>query len=195
MRKLEIINLYKHNIVYKNIKNINIKSCLLSLLLCVVAIFSFCYLANVNNDVKSSISAFNPISELYRDIEVASFVSGASVNFIVPVKTEKYVVNFDNIEFEITSSIVIYSPANGVVEEIGNYNHNAKFIKIKHADNLFSIINNVDIVGVKVGDIVKQGKTLATAQCGDMIIFSIENDNKKVEGLYLTKNFIKWKQD
>jgi len=192
MKKVEILNLYKHNIVYKNIKNINIKRFVVSFVLCVVAIFSFCYLNNVNSIVQESTNVFNPISELYRDIEVASFVSAGSVNFVVPVKTENYIINNDNIEFEITSSIMIYAPANGIIDEIGNYGQNGKYIKIKHGDKLFSIINNVDVVGVKQGDAVKQGKTLATARIGERVSLSIENEGEIVSGLYLNKSFIKW---
>lgn len=189
MRKLEIVNLYKHNIVHKNVKNRQPKLFLYSLLMCIVSIMTFVYLSSVNSGIKESTSVFNPISELYRDVEVASFVS-ANSNFIVPVKTDKYTINLNSIDFTITSSIMIFSPANGVVDSI--YGEDVKVIKIKHSDALYSIIKNVNIVGVKVGDKIKQGKEIATAKVGDIVTLMIENDGTLVEGLHLNKSFIKW---
>lgn len=189
MKKLEIVNLYKHNIVHKNIKNRQPKLFFYSLLMCIVSIMTFVYLSSVNSGIKESASVFNPISELYRDMEVASFVSSNS-NFIVPVKTDKYTINLNSIDFAITSSIMIFSPANGVVDSI--YGKSVKVIKIKHSDTLYSIVKNVNIVGVKVGDKIKQGKEIATAKVGDVVTLMIENNGTLVEGLHLNKSFIKW---
>lgn len=157
--------------------------------MCIVSIMTFVYLSSVNSGIKESASVFNPISELYRDMEVASFVSSNS-NFIVPVKTDKYTINLNSIDFAITSSIMIFSPANGVVDSI--YGKSVKVIKIKHSDTLYSIVKNVNIVGVKVGDKIKQGKEIATAKVGDVVTLMIENNGTLVEGLHLNKSFIKW---
>ena len=119
MKKANIVNIYKHNIVYKNVKNIQPKRFVISLIVLIISAFGFVYMNNVNETVKSSTNVFNPISELYRDVEVASFVSGGSVNFIVPIKTEKYNVYNDCIQFEVTSSIMVYATASGVVQEVG----------------------------------------------------------------------------
>jgi len=192
MKKIEIVNLYKHNVVYKNIKNLHKKQTLAALVMCVISAFGFCYFNLVNSDIKNSISVFNPISELYRDVETASFVSVGNVNFIVPIKTEKYVVNSNSIDFEVSTSIMVYAPADGVIVEIGDNDNLGRYIKIKHGDTLFSIINNVDIVGVKNNETVKQGKMLATAKVGSIINFSIFKDDKQVSGLYLNKSFVKW---
>lgn len=186
---MEIVNLYKHNIVHKNIKNRQPKLFLYSLLVCIVSVMSFVYFSNVNSDIKQTTSVFNPISELYRDVEVASFVS-ANSNFIVPIKTDKYTINLNSIDLTVTSSIMIFSPANGVVASI--YGENEKVIKIKHSDTLYSIIKNVNIVGVKVGDKVNQGKEIATAKVGEVVTLMIENKGTLVEGLYLNKSFVKW---
>ena len=95
MKKMEIISLYKHNIVHKNTKNKQLKLFVYSLIVCLVCVFSYSYLYAINNDVKNSVAVFNPISELYRDVEVASFVSSGNVNFIVPIKTESYKIKSD----------------------------------------------------------------------------------------------------
>lgn len=193
MKKSNIVNLYRHNIVHKNIKLRQPKLCFYSFLICVVFAFLFVYMCNVNMSIDTSVKAFNPISELYREVDVALFVDSANVNFIVPIKTDSYILNNDNIEFKVSSSIMVYAPANGVIESISNgYD---KVIKIKHSDKLFSIIKNVDIVGVKVGDCVKQGMEIATAKPERNIILTIVNDGKNVEGLYLSKSYIKWKSN
>ena len=61
--------------------------------------------------------------------------------------------------------------------------------------HIFSTIKNVKIIGVKVGESVKQGKILATCNKGDVVNFEIEIDNKKVNNLYFNKSFIKWKTE
>lgn len=193
MKKISIVNLYRHNIVHKNTKNIQCKNFVISLVVCVITVFSFVYLVKVNNDVKIATGVFNPISELYRDVEVASFVSGGNISFIVPIKTEKYIINSDNIVFKATSSIMVYAPCDGIVDSIDVNDY--KYIKIKHTSELYSIISNVDIVGVKEGDIVKQGKEIATAKPNTEICFFIENKNERVKNLYLNKSFIKWGQN
>jgi hypothetical protein len=191
MKKINIVSLYKHNIVHKNTTKIQAKNFIISLVVCIITVFSFIYLGIVNEDVKISTNAFNPISELYRDVEVASFVSGDNVSFIVPIKTEKYVINLDNIEFTSTSSIMIFASCDGVVEDIGNDKY--RYIKIKHTNELFSVISNVDIVGVKIGNIVKQGQEIATVKPNSKVYFRIENNGELIKGLYLNKSFIKWK--
>lgn len=190
MKKLNVINLYKINIVHKNIKNKQLKLFAYSLLICFVSVFLFSYFTLVNKNISTAVKVFNPIAELYRDVEAASFVGASNNEFIVPIKTEKYKINPNNIVFEITSSIMVYAPANGVIFSIDDGQN--KLIKIKHADDLFSCIENVEIVGVKVGDIVKQGKEIATGKVGEFLIFSVEQDGKKVNNFYLNKSYIKW---
>ena len=163
----------------------------MSLIICMVSIFSFVYMYNVNDVVHDSAKVFNPISELYRDVEVASFVNG-NFSFIVPIKTDQYVIGDNSIEFKVGSSIMVYSPANGMIESIDGSNR--KTIKIKHSENVFSVISNVEIVGVKVGEIVKQGKEIATAKVGETLTFSIEKDGRYINGLYLNKSYVKWKE-
>lgn len=191
MRGLPIINLYKHNIVHKNIKKINQKNFILSLIMFVVITGSLLYLTRVNSYVNDLVTNANPISELYREVDYLSFVDVSSTNIIAPIKTDETTQNSNNIEFKVVASIMIYAPANGVVVGINN-GHN-KSIKIRHASDLYSIIENVDIIGVKVGDVVKQGKEIATAEIGSKIKLMIEYKNKIVEGIYLNKNFVKWK--
>ena len=191
MKRLNIVNLYKHNIVYKNIKHRQINLLIMSLIICMVSIFSFVYMYNVNDVVHDSAKVFNPISELYRDVEVASFVNG-NFSFIVPIKTDQYVIGDNSIEFKVGSSIMVYAPANGVIESIDRSNR--KTIKIKHSENVFSVISNVEIVGVKIGEIVKQGKEIATAKVGETLTFSIEKDGRYINGLYLNKSYVKWKE-
>ena len=191
MKKANIVSLYKHNIVHKNTKNLQLKQLIISFVICIISVFSFVYLGIVNKEISTSIKTFNPISELYRDVETASFVSAENLSFIVPIKTEKSIVNSDNIQFEVTSSIMVYATCDGVVCDIGIDNY--KYIKIKHTNELISVITNIDVVGVKVGDVVKQGKEIATVKPNKVCNFYIENNGERVNGLYLNKSFVKWK--
>lgn len=194
MKKVEIINMYKHNIVYKNIKKVNAKNLAMTMGLCFIIVFSFCYICGVNVFINNSVSVFNPISELYRDVETASFVSAGSINFIAPVNTKLYKINGDSIDFTVDESIVVCAPETGVVSEIERGgNGQSKYIRIQHSDNIFSTIKNVKIIGVEKGEAVKQGKIIGSSNKDDIINFEIIIDGNKASNLYFNKSFIKWK--
>lgn len=189
MRKIKIVALYKHNIVYKNIKHYDIKTFVASSIFLLVALVSI-FAINTGTVLSKSLRTANPINELYHDVQIATFVSGENLNFIVPVKSDDVENLNTSLRFKVGSSIMVIAPASGEVVEVGTAEQ--KYIKIKHGDNLFTIISGIKVCGVTKGSVVKQGKEIATATEGDTIEFVAIQNGKQVSGLYLYKSFIKW---
>lgn len=194
MKRANIINLYKHNIIHRNIKNKQRKDFYFAFSIFAVVLFLSSYLYFVNESVEKSVEVVNPISELYRDVEVASFVNGGVVNIILPIKSSKCEVMDNVINITVTDSIMVYAPASGVVESVDDLN-GKKTIKIKHSETLATVVENIDIVGVKVGDVVKQGKEIATASTGMIVKLYVIENNKVVNNLSLNKSYVKWVQN
>lgn len=189
MNKIKIIALYKHNVVYRNVKKRNISSLIFSFSL-VLILFGLLIGFNKSSTFSQSVTTLNPINELYRDVQVATFVYTENTNFIVPVKSVN-VENFDSsILFTVGESIMVIAPASGEIVEIGNGEN--RYIKIKHSDSLYSIISGIEISGVKVNQFVKQGKEIATAKPNSKVKFELIKDGKTISGLYIYKSFIKW---
>lgn len=187
MKKLNIVALYKHNIVYKNVRKNNIKMFAVSIACMLVGIISLMIL-NINNS--GTVMTVNPINELYRDVQVATFVNGENVNFILPVKSDKVENLNSSIKINVGDSIMVIAPANGEIMEVGEGQN--KYIKIKHSNNLYSVVGGVNICGVKQGQLVKQGKEIATAKSGSCVEISLYENGKQVSGLYVYKSYIKW---
>lgn len=189
MNKVKLIAIYKHNIVYKNIKHKNVKTFVMSLSIMIVLMLSMVLMKN-SNMFSESILVANPINELYRDVQVATFVNSENMNFILPVKTEK-INNLDTaISMEVIDNIMIIAPASGEIVEIGNGEN--KYIKIKHSETITSVISNIGICGVDEKKYVKQGKEIATANPGSEVKIEILENGKNIKGLYIYKSFIKW---
>ena len=114
MKGLTIINLYKHNIVHKNVKKFNQKKLLYSCMTFFIIAGTLLYLNQHNISIKKAVASINPISELYREVDYLSFVDATNNNFIVPIKTDEFIQNDNNIKFKVVSSIMIFAPASGV---------------------------------------------------------------------------------
>lgn len=189
MNKIRIIALYKHNVVYRNVKKRNISTLIFSFSLVLIL---FCLLSGFKNSTVFSqcITALNPINELYRDVQVATFVYSENTNFIVPVKSINVENSDSSIVFTVGESIMIIAPASGEIIDIGKGEN--KYIKIKHSDSLYSIISGIEISGVKEKQFVKQGKEIATAKPNSKVKLELIKDGKKIQGLYIYKSFVKW---
>ncbi len=186
MKKISITAVYKHNIVYKNIKHKNVKT--FALAMCVfVVMFTLSLLLNPIKIVKS---ASGPINELYHDVQSATFVSGENITFILPLKTDKIENKNSCLCLTVTDSIMVISPANGEIVEISKDLN--KTIKIKCTNLITISISGVNVCGVTVGQFVKQGKEIATVKQGDIVQVKVFENNKIKDGLYVYKSFIKW---
>lgn len=186
MKKLNILAFYKHNIVYKNIKHKMAKTFLMSVA-CVLVMGTMFFAVFSNVNFKQVAETVNPINELYRDVQVATFVNAETLNFILPVKSDVIENNNSELVITVTDSIMVIAPASGEITDVSN-----KSITIKHTDKISTQISGVDICGVKAKQIVKQGKEIATAKQGGKISVKVIENGKVLDGLYVYKSFIKW---
>lgn len=172
--KLRIISLKCNSIIYKQIKhkkqNKNIIFSLVIFLTILCSLFSLKFLDinNFNQIMNTAAYLQNPVNPLYSDMGNIVFTSGYSVyrlknkelNFDVPL-IYKNVNQLDNsLEFTTSTNLVLNATEDGVVSDIFMVGTNVKCIKIKHSNNVFSIIENIDILGVVNGQVVKQGQNI-----------------------------------
>ena len=125
---------------------------------------------------------FNPVNSLYSDNSDVIFTGGnlSGMDFSVPLLGANYNIDNGTIYFEVKSSIMVKSCGSGIVSEVGSTNDGVKYIKIMHSENIWSLYENVDILGVQKDQIVKKGQDIATAKVGEIVSFQMFNNDSKI---------------
>jgi len=143
---------------------------------------------------------YNPVNSLYNDTINVIFTSSAmtlekdSLDFIIPIKGSLIDIDSDGtISFAVDKSIMVMSPESGVVDEISISNDGIKYIKIRHTLEMYTIIQNLDIVGVSVGEAVKKGQDIAIAKEGSIVKMQILENNIPLIQLKINQSKIVWK--
>ena len=199
MRTAQIISVNQNKIIYKRSKKRY--SLLMSLcLFCIVSFITFFSLGGTNvQQVGSFISyLFDPVNSLYSDNSSIVFtsinmISKDKLNFVVPIITSNVEIDtLGNIVFQVDNAIMVKSPEAGVVEEVGQTIDGVKYIKIVHSINVTSIIENLDIIGVQSGEIIKSGQDIATAKVGSKVTLKLFEDEIQVVGLKISQSKILW---
>ena len=202
MKKLQIVNMYKNNIVYKNNKNKLRKNTLVSSVVFCLLIFSCCYVKIIGgsgvNDWYSDVSSvYNPISKLYNNDDNLIFTDSDNIitnnnGFVLPLMSSQVSVVNGQIEIMPIENIMVVAPSGGIVEEVGKTSDGRKYLKIKHSSKISSIVEGVHTYGVEKGNIVKRGDKIATAFYGEKVFFSIYKNGKSVENLRFENNKLLW---
>lgn len=193
-KKVVVLSLTRNEIVIKchkkkfNISNVGMYVSAV-VIFCVMSIVS---LGVINKD--SVTQVFNPVNSLYNDNSDVIFTNGTIANndFSLPILGSVIENNDDEICFVVAKSIMVMAPSGGVVSECGQTLNGIKYIKIKHSNNIYSVIENVDIIGVEVSDIVKKGTDIATAKVGDIVVLKFFENDIQVSGLTITQSKISW---
>ena len=168
--KLKIISLKYNAIIYKQIKHrkqnrkILFSLVVFAILLCSVFTLKFIDVENVNQVLNTAAYLQNPINPLYSDMGNIVFTDGFNIvrlknkdlDFEVPL-IYKNVNQLDNaLEFTTSDNLVLTAPEDGVVTDIFMVGTNVKCIKIKHSNNVYSIIANIDNLSLDNGQILKK---------------------------------------
>lgn len=141
---------------------------------------------------------YNPVNSLYNDNSSLVFANAGlttnNTDFTLPIVSRKYeiLVNGD-IAIEVIDSIMVKALESGVVEDIGVSNDGIKYIRIMHTVDCYTIIENVDIIGVIKYEKVKKGQEIATANLGDKITVKIFYCGSKVTNIKINQSKIIWK--
>jgi len=173
--------------------------------LCAVAILFFVSFFSLNGVGLSQITnsmyyIYNPVNSLYSDnsnivFASVSTVSKDSLNFVVPIiGAQSMVDELGTIEITVGNSILVKAVESGVVEEVGTSLDGIKYIKVLHSLNVVSLIENVDIIGVNKGDIVKKGQDLATAKVGSVVLLKLYDNNLQINNLEIKHSKIVWER-
>lgn len=188
MTNLKVTNLVQNKYVYrvlktKPIRKSNIVSSIVIFVLCIATLYGMSVSNNnYTTDIVSTISYINnPIDPLYSDMGDIVFTSSDGIvkldegndDYTLPVTYRDYTIGEKCIEFDIASPLVC-SIEKGVVSDIYVIGNNIKCIKIKHSRNVYSILENVDILGVHIGALVSKGQKLGTASMDSKIKLYLE---------------------
>lgn len=196
-KKVVILSIKKNEIVIKVRKKRN----LFFLAPMIIIVFMIGFFANIPvfNSVKNSmIQVFNPVSSLYNDNSDIVFTGSGlyekdSLNFNLPIKAATWNILSDGtIEFVVGKSIMITACESGIVSEVGTTNDNIKYITIRHSSDIISTIENVEIVGVTKGDIVKSGQDIATAKTDSKVNLKLFQSGSQLNNFKIVKSKIVW---
>ncbi len=202
MKKIIISTLTKKQIKHVYLNKQNKKNYVISLAMCFVLILSVLTLKNtteLSGYVQTCTSVYNPINPLFNEsggIVFASSkfnnVSKTNLKFITPIKCGVFEIIEGDVCFTIDSSIMVVAPEDGIIKEIGYLPNGEKYIEIMHAKNVTTKIENIYITGVVSGQVVAKGKDIATVKLGDVVRFSIYENDVKQTNIMLNKNQVEW---
>lgn len=198
-KSVEIFGLKENKIVYKKVAKKQGVIVPISLAFIVIILVCFSFGGDFIKDIGDNVAyVFNPVNSLYSDNSELIFTSGSlveknSLDFIVPIKSDNVTCLGSSIDFVCTNSIMVMAVEGGVVREVGVTLDGTKYIKIQHSAEVESIIENVDIVGVAIGNIVKRGQDIATARVGDTISLKVIDKGVSVENLRVNHSRVLWK--
>ena len=186
MTNLKVTNLIQNNYIYRykkttRYKNKNLVITMVMFILCISVVYGLKISTSYADDIISTISYIqNPIDSLYSDIGDIVFTSAGEkiilkkdLDFVSPIIYGNCSALDNCIEFDVASP-VICSMEKGVVSDIYIIGNNVKCVKIKHNRNVYSVIENVDVLGVNIGAIVEKGQKLGTANIGEKLRAYIE---------------------
>lgn len=196
-RKVQILSIKKNEIVLRKRKN---KVRIIAPLL-IIFLFVFSFASNnlFSSSLKSNIlKVYNPVSSLYNDNSEAVFTNGGlsekdSVSFTLPIKGASYEILSDGtIEFVVGNSILIMACESGKVDKVGVSLDGYKYIQLSHKNGIKSIVSNVEIIGVKEGDIVKSGQDIATSTEGSIVKLALYQNDSQISNIKISKSKIVW---
>ena len=183
-----------HKCMAKNSLKIVMKK--MKKLLSFVLVFSFGD-SGIRSMGVSMSKIYNPVNSLYSDNSDIVFtngtLSGENLSFFVPVVGNYEIIGDGTVVFTIKNSIMVKSSESGIVKEIGISNNGVKYIKIKHSENIWSLIENLDIVGVTENQVVKRGQDIATARVGESVRFLLFKNNNQISNIKIENTKIVWK--
>ncbi len=198
MKTVEILSVKKNEIIIK--RPVRVKSPMLIVSIAIIILTMAVFSHESMNDITSSmVYVYNPVNSLYSDTSGVVFTSGLVsekdyLDFNIPIKsTNVQIDEMGTISLLVGQSIIVKSSEAGVVDEVGFSNDGYKYIKIRHTTEVYSIISNLSVVGVGVGQVVKRGEDIAVAKEGECVYMQILLNGLQVSNLKINQSKIVWK--
>ncbi|MBE5738218.1 MAG: hypothetical protein E7354_00580 [Clostridiales bacterium] len=199
MKSVQVLSVKKNEIIIKRPGRHRYSMLTVSLAIIVLSVIMLSS-ESLSTIASSMVYVYNPVNSLYNDTSNVIFTSSAmtlekdSLDFIIPIKGSLIDIDSDGtISFAVDKSIMVMSPESGVVDEISISNDGIKYIKIRHTLEMYTIIQNLDIVGVSVGEAVKKGQDIAIAKEGSIVKMQILENNIPLIQLKINQSKIVWK--
>ncbi len=198
MRKVQVLNITKNEIIIRKPTKLKNHLLIMSLVI-IVSIMAIVSRESMSTIATSMTHVYNPVNSLYNDTSSIVFTSGLAIekellDFIIPIKSTN--TNIDStgvITFKVGNSIMVKSSESGIVESVGITNDGVKFIKIRHSLDISSLLEGVDIVGVGENEVIKKGQDIATAVEGSSVRFTILENNTPISNIKIHQSKIIWK--
>lgn len=197
MSNVQILKITKTEIIIK--KPRKPRRVMLPVIISIVILTAVLSMEGLSSLASGMAYIYNPVSSLYNDTGDIVFTNSVVVekemlDFIIPIKGGKVEVDASgNISFYVENSIMVKSPEAGVIDDIGFSNDGKKYIKIRHTIEMYSIISNVDIIGVSQGEVVKKGTDIATARENEIVSMQILENNMPLSNIKVNQSKIIWK--
>lgn len=201
---IKITKIYRHHVIYKNIRNKfkkQMATCGL-IFACIICGSVGIGLGTSTSSLFQNVNFANtaPVNPLYQDLGGIIFTSSGEVFFknnkplkmITPIVSSEVVAENGELVFTVKGSIMVLAPEDSVVEAVGVLPNGLKYIELKHNNQISSRIENIDIAGVAPKQLIKKGKEIATAKAGGTITFSVYNNGIKVPNLCMNNLEISW---
>ncbi len=203
MREFKICKVHTNNYklsIGKHLRKIAILQCFVMVFfICnIIAVHSLIFSMYTDEFIEIVPSVARPFSPLYKDESSIVFTSGALDNlkraqdlkFVLPIHSLYAEETAEGIDMIVDTSIMVKSPEDGIVEDIYTVS-GVKILRIRHAENVYSEIKNLDILGVVVGQTVARGKDIGTAKQKSVVTLSIYLDDN-LQKLTLTNSGVEW---
>ncbi|MBQ9792109.1 MAG: hypothetical protein IJW28_05990 [Clostridia bacterium] len=199
--KAQVVGVYKIN-YYKNTESIVKKNSVkkISFILISFALILVMGVGIINNEhidlINNIAYIFNPITSLYSDKNDLQFtwsenyVDDSSVKYTLPLLSNDIKIVDGNVIIKSMSNAIIKPIEKGVVIEKSEDLQGVRYVKIKHSENTFSIIENLDVITVNELDLVDKNTILGTSKINENIILSIYHNNEKIKDISLNKNMV-----
>ena len=204
---LQVINLYQHNVIYRAKKSPKKshrpKVMMFGFALLLTLAIGLSFTTSMFGETLRATAMFfsNPITQLYGNMGGVintsntvrnSFNTEKDINLVMPFISNNVQVQNNGIDFVVDSNLVVSAAYEGVVETVGLSVDGQRFIVIKHTRSISTRYENIDIAGVRVGDIVTTGQNIATASSGNTLTFRVLINTVPASSYTITGNSIVW---
>ncbi len=199
VKRVKIVAIYRHKILYRNNREIHKKEMIASAVLFVMLMLSAIFLRVQDSSMSQAVSqAFTNISDptfpLYGDMSELVHTNGSIIpEFKLPVIGSKVEVINGDINITIADNNTIKSTHAGRIRMIG-IDDGKRYVQIMYDNDLSTIIYNMDVIGVKTGDVVAANSILGTAEKGQVITVQVLYCDDPIENVWLKNGRILWKQ-
>jgi hypothetical protein len=196
---VEILSIKRNEITYKTARS-GVKFIIPICIIIVIGFVSFFSIngASITQICNSMCYIYNPVNTLYGDTGNIIFtslysISKESLDFTLPVVSAKVQLSTNgDVEMIVGDSIMVKATESGVVEDVGVTLDGIKYIRISHSLDVDSVVENLDIIGVKIGDIVKKGQDIATAKEGSVVRLKLYDMDTQTINIKIDKSKIVW---